>query len=58
MCSKNIAGVTQLVECNLAKVDVESSNLFARSRFCPGGVMVATLALGASAERRVSSSLT
>jgi hypothetical protein len=28
---KNCAGVTQLVECNLAKVDVESSNLFSRS---------------------------
>ena len=26
-----IAGVTQLVECNLAKVDVEGSNPFARS---------------------------
>ena len=26
------AGVTQLVECNLAKVDVEGSNPFARSR--------------------------
>jgi len=26
--------------------------------FCPGGVMVATLVLEASAERRVSSSLT
>jgi hypothetical protein len=26
------AGVTQLVECHLAKVDVESSNLFSRSR--------------------------
>jgi hypothetical protein len=25
------AGVTQLVECHLAKVDVESSNLFSRS---------------------------
>ncbi len=25
------AGVTQLVECNLAKVDVEGSNPFARS---------------------------
>jgi hypothetical protein len=32
--SKSIqdAGVTQLVECHLAKVDVESSNLFSRSR--------------------------
>ena len=27
------AGVTQLVECNLAKVDVEGSNPFARSTF-------------------------
>lgn len=27
------AGVTQLVECNLAKVDVEGSNPFARSIF-------------------------
>jgi hypothetical protein len=27
------AGVTQLVECHLAKVDVESSNLFSRSRY-------------------------
>jgi hypothetical protein len=27
------AGVTQLVECHLAMVDVESSNLFARSNF-------------------------
>ena len=26
------AGVTQLVECHLAKVDVESSNLFSRSK--------------------------
>ena len=29
--SKTSAGVTQLVECHLAKVDVESSNLFSRS---------------------------
>ena len=28
---RRIAGVTQLVECNLAKVDVEGSNPFARS---------------------------
>ena len=28
----SIAGVTQLVECNLAKVDVEGSNPFARSK--------------------------
>ena len=27
----NIAGVTQLVECNLAKVDVASSSLVART---------------------------
>jgi hypothetical protein len=27
------AGVTQLVECHLAKVDVESSNLFSRSKY-------------------------
>jgi hypothetical protein len=31
-CGKSVyAGVTQLVECNLAKVDVEGSNPFARS---------------------------
>jgi hypothetical protein len=30
--SKTCAGVTQLVECHLAKVDVESSNLFSRSK--------------------------
>lgn len=29
------AGVTQLVECHLAKVDVESSNLFSRSKKKP-----------------------
>ena len=33
------AGVTQLVECNLAKVDVEGSNPFTRSPliFIPKG---------------------
>ena len=30
------AGVTQLVECNLAKVDVEGSNPFARSTLFAG----------------------
>ena len=37
----SIAGVTQLVECNLAKVDVEGSNPFARSGEIPhaGGVI-------------------
>ena len=30
--SQDSAGVTQLVECHLAKVDVESSNLFSRSK--------------------------
>ena len=30
----NNAGVTQLVECNLAKVDVASSSLVTRSSFC------------------------
>ena len=30
--SEDSAGVTQLVECHLAKVDVESSNLFSRSK--------------------------
>ena len=33
------AGVTQLVECNLAKVDVEGSNPFARSTPYNKGVM-------------------
>ena len=33
------AGVTQLVECNLAKVDVEGSNPFARSTPYNQGVM-------------------
>ena len=33
MC--NVASVAQLVEHHLAKVDVESSNLFARSIFNP-----------------------
>ena len=32
-----IAGVTQLVECNLAKVDVEGSNPFARSNEVKAG---------------------
>ena len=29
------AGVTQLVECDLAKVDVAGSNPVSRSKFCP-----------------------
>jgi hypothetical protein len=33
--SEDSAGVTQLVECHLAKVDVESSNLFSRSKSDP-----------------------
>ena len=32
------AGVAQLVERNLAKVEVESSRLFSRSRFCEQSV--------------------
>ena len=42
------AGIAQLVEHHLAKVDVESSNLFARSIFKPpefasGGFFVASV---------------
>ena len=32
--SAKYAGVTQLVECNLAKVDVASSSLVTRSLLC------------------------
>jgi hypothetical protein len=34
VCGNSNAGVAQLVERNLAKVEVESSRLFSRSRFC------------------------
>ncbi len=33
------AGVTQLVECDLAKVDVAGSNPVSRSRFSSGGIL-------------------
>jgi hypothetical protein len=38
--SKTSAGVTQLVECHLAKVDVESSNLFSRSKGKPSSALL------------------
>ena len=34
-----MCGYNSVVECNLAKVEVESSNLFARSRKIPGIVI-------------------
>jgi hypothetical protein len=43
----SFAGVAQLVEHYLAKVDVESSNLFARSTLgppSPGGLFAAQIA--------------
>jgi hypothetical protein len=38
------AGVTQLVECDLAKVDVAGSNPVSRSKFEPASNRIALLA--------------
>ena len=42
------AGVTQLVECDLAKVDVAGSNPVSRSKFCPPIAMIKRLFLTSS----------
>ena len=46
LTSNSYAGVTQLVECNLAKVDVASSNLVSRS--IPHGFTLPTVRFYAS----------
>jgi hypothetical protein len=49
-------GYNSGVECHFAKVNAVGSNPTIRSKYCPGGEMVDTLALGASAAMRGGSS--